>query len=166
MKRHDRLDSLRIITPCSVPWDDMKGDDTVRYCGKCSKNVYNVAELTRAEAIALVERAEGRVCMQLSWRRDGTVATGDCWVRLRRARRRGLLALLAALPVIFLAQLWSQAFGLRLLSGLFDARPALRTVMGEPRRPPPVMGAPAVPLRGEIAPPSKVLLGKMALPRR
>jgi hypothetical protein len=164
MKRPDRLDSLRIVSPCTVPWDDMKGDDAVRYCGKCSKNVYNVAALTRAEAIELVERAEGRICMQLSWRRDGTVATGDCWARLRRARRRGLLALLVALPVIFLAQLWSQAFGLRFLTGLFDGGPAIRRTMGAPL-PPPTLGAP-VPLRGEIAPPEKVLLGKMAPPRR
>lgn len=158
MKRHDRLNALRIVTPCSVPWSSMKGDDAVRFCGKCSKNVYNVAELTRAEALELVERAEGRVCMQLSWRRDGTLATGDCWARLRRARRRGLLALLAALPVILVTQLWSQAFGLRALAGIFDRRPALGRTMGEPMPMPP----PPPSTKGEPR-----LLGKLALqPRR
>jgi hypothetical protein len=114
----------------------MRGDDAVRFCGKCSKNVYDVRSLTRQEALELVEKAEGRVCMQLSWRRDGRLATGDCWARLRRARRRGLLALLAALPVILLTQLWSQALGLRALYGLFHHREV--TVMrGEPVAPPP-----------------------------
>lgn len=176
MKRHDRLDSLRIITPCTVPWSSMTGDDAVRFCGKCSKNVYNVAELTRAEAIDLVERAEGRVCMQLSWRRDGTLATGDCWARLRRARRRGLLALLAALPVILVAQLWSQAFGLRVVYGLFHHQPPCApAMMGEPAPEPPMPGGigfpdDGPPKRGEIAPPAtkgKVhLLGRMAAPPR
>jgi hypothetical protein len=120
--RHDRLDALRVISPCTVPWESMRGDDAVRFCGKCSKNVYDVRSLTRQEALELVEKAEGRVCMQLSWRRDGRLATGDCWARLRRARRRGLLALLAALPVILLTQLWSQAFGLRALYGVLHHR--------------------------------------------
>ena len=60
MKRASRLDSLRVITPCTVPWSSMKGDDAVRFCDKCRKNVYNVAALSRAEAVAIIERAEGR----------------------------------------------------------------------------------------------------------
>jgi hypothetical protein len=132
-----RLDSLRVISPCDVPWSSMEGDDAVRFCGKCRKNVYKVAELTRAEAIQLVERAEGRVCMQLSWRRDGTVATGDCWARLRRARRRGILAFAAALPIVLAGLLWSQVFGLRLLYDILRHPPAPRATMGEPLPPPP-----------------------------
>lgn len=130
--RRDRLDGLRVISPCAVPWESMRGDDAVRFCGKCSKNVYDVRSLTRQEALDLVEKAEGRVCMQLSWRRDGTLATGDCWARLRRARRRGLLALLAALPVILMTQLWSQAFGLRALYGIFHHREPVGLMRGEP----------------------------------
>jgi hypothetical protein len=120
MNRASRLDSLRIVTPCTVPWSSMNGDDAVRFCAKCRKNVYNVAALDPAEALALVERAEGRVCMQLTRRTDGTVVTGDCWAQLRRARKRGLLALAVAAPAILATQLWSQAFGLRALSEIFD----------------------------------------------
>jgi hypothetical protein len=114
----------------------MEGDDAVRFCGKCRKNVYNVAQLSRAEAIALIQRAEGRVCVQLTRRADGTIATGDCWAQLRRARKRGLFALAAAAPAILIAQLWSQAFGLRALGALFHRpHPALSvpaTTLGEP----------------------------------
>jgi hypothetical protein len=127
----------------------MRGDDAVRFCGKCGKNVYDVRSLTRQEALDLVEKAEGRVCMQLSWRRDGTLATGDCWARLRRARRRGLLALLAALPVILLAQLWSQAFGLRALYGMFHHRePEVMT--GLTRGSPELIQVPDRPMPGEV----------------
>jgi len=120
MTRKDRLDSLRVITPCAVPWSSMAGDDTKRFCARCKKNVYNVSQLSRAEALAFVERGEGRVCMQLSWRADGTLATGDCWTLLRRARKRGLLAFAAAAPLIIAAELWSGAFGLRALGEIFN----------------------------------------------
>jgi hypothetical protein len=124
MKRPDRLASLDVVEPCPVAWSSMTGDEQVRFCGKCRQNVYNVAALTRAEALALIERAEGGVCVRLTRRPDGTIATGDCWAALRRARRRGLLALAVALPAIVLAQLWSHAFGLRALYGMFHRPPA------------------------------------------
>jgi hypothetical protein len=101
----------------------MEGDDRVRFCGRCRKNVYNVAAIGRAEVLALIDRVEGQICMQLTRRTDGTIVTGDCWAALRRARRRGLLAFALALPVILLAQLWSQAFGLRALGALFHRDP-------------------------------------------
>jgi hypothetical protein len=137
----------------------MRGDDAVRFCDRCRKNVYNVAALGPAEALALIERAEGRVCMLLTRRSDGTVVTGDCWARLRRARKRGLVALALAAPVILATQLWSQALGLRALYGLVH-RPS-RTLAGEIALPsaPPVPGGvlPAPP-----APERHRLLGKMA----
>jgi hypothetical protein len=153
MKRAHRLDQLRIVTPCSVPWSSMEGDDRVRFCGRCRKSVYNVAAMGRAEALALIERAEGRVCMQLTRRADGTIVTGDCWAALRRARRRGLLAFAAALPVVLLMQLWSQAFGLRALGGLFHRDPPAPVASPPVARglttpaPPPTFG----PVKGEVA---------------
>jgi hypothetical protein len=56
----------------------MTGDDAVRFCDKCRKNVYDVAQLSRAEAVSAIERAEGRACVRLSRRADGTIATGCC----------------------------------------------------------------------------------------
>jgi predicted Fe-S protein YdhL (DUF1289 family) len=122
MRHADPLDALRIVTPCPIAWSDMSGDDRIRFCGRCRKNVYNVAEMSRSEALAVIERTEGRVCMRLTRRTDGTVVTGDCWTRLRQARRRGLLAFAAMLPVVLAAQLWAQGFGLRALGGLLRGR--------------------------------------------
>src|SRR5262245_38832274 len=54
MKPRDRLDSLQIVTPCSVPWSSMNGDDAVRFCDRCRKNVYNVAAMTPDEAVDII----------------------------------------------------------------------------------------------------------------
>ena len=53
----DALDLVEIAIPCEVPWDSMPGDEQVRHCGQCRQNVYNVASLTRAEAMRLLRRA-------------------------------------------------------------------------------------------------------------
>jgi hypothetical protein len=169
MKRVRRLDSLRIATPCPVSWESMTGDDAVRFCDRCRKNVYNVAALDPTEAIALIERAEGRPCLLLTRRSDGTVVTGDCWAQLRRARKRGLTALAVAAPVIIATQLWSQAFGLRSLVSFFD-RPPFRiggqaTITLPQRR----MAGLMAPLPPEPPPEPQRKLGKLApgsLPKR
>jgi hypothetical protein len=90
------LNNLKIAAPCKAPWDQMRGDDRVRFCDSCSKNVYNLSHLTANEAVALIEKAEGHLCMRLYRRGDGTVLTGDCPVGLRAALRRRLIRLATA----------------------------------------------------------------------
>lgn len=85
------LDGLRIASPCSASWDGMVGDERVRFCGQCQKNVYNVAGMTRDEAFALLRaNAGGTVCMRLFRRADGTVMTSDCPTGLKKKRVRRL----------------------------------------------------------------------------
>ena len=55
------LENIRIAMPCSADWDDMSGDDRVRFCGKCEKNVYNLSAMTREAGEALVQEKEGRL---------------------------------------------------------------------------------------------------------
>lgn len=79
----------------------MAGDEKVRFCGRCKLNVYNLIGLTRQEAADLLERAEGRVCMRLWRRKDGTVLTADCPEGARvRLLRRLTMAVAAALAVV------------------------------------------------------------------
>jgi len=82
----------------------MRGDDRVRFCGACDKNVYNLAGMTRREATALVAEREGSVCLRMFRRADGTVLTADCPVgiraALRRARRETLLAAAAGVAAV------------------------------------------------------------------
>jgi hypothetical protein len=87
------LDNLYVASPCPQSWEEMAGDERVRFCWRCEKNVYNLSELTRAEAERLVFEREGAMCVRFYRRADGTILTSDCPPGRRRARRlRSLLA--------------------------------------------------------------------------
>jgi hypothetical protein len=88
MKSMNHLDLLRIASPCPANWDQMNGDDRVRFCDLCNLHVYNIARLTRKEAESLIAGADGRICARLFRRSDGTIITKDCPVGLRAIRRR------------------------------------------------------------------------------
>lgn len=81
---------LRIATPCTASWDEMTGDDKVRYCGQCHLNVYNSAAMTDEEVLRTLSGiAQGkRVCMRMYRRQDGTILTKDCPVGLRKLQER------------------------------------------------------------------------------
>jgi hypothetical protein len=91
-RRLSLLDGLRIASPCNASWDAMTGDDRVRFCGECQKNVYNLSAMTREEAEALLAEREETPCVRFYQRADGTVITSDCPVGVRRRRRRNVLA--------------------------------------------------------------------------
>jgi hypothetical protein len=82
------LDRIRIATPCPVSWDQMTGDNRVRFCDSCQLNVYNISELTQGEAVKLLLSTEGRLCARIYRRSDGTVLTKDCPVGLHALRLR------------------------------------------------------------------------------
>jgi hypothetical protein len=92
------LDDVRIASPCHMSWDAMPGDEAVRFCHACEKNVYDLSAMTRAEAERLLHEREGRICVRLYRRADGTVITSDCEVgaRARGTRRTALGAALGA----------------------------------------------------------------------
>ena len=72
------LDRIAVASPCSVAWDEMEGDDRVRFCDRCSLNVYNISAMTKAEAESVITNTEGRVCARFYRRADGTILTQDC----------------------------------------------------------------------------------------
>jgi hypothetical protein len=91
------LDQTKVASPCSASWERMTGDDRVRFCGECSKNVYNLSAMTREEAEALINaNRAGELCIRLYTRQDGTVLTADCPVGVTRKRRRQLAIAVAA----------------------------------------------------------------------
>lgn len=117
----DLLDDIRIASPCTADWNDMVGDDRVRFCSHCQKNVYNLSAMPREEAIRLVtrdhdgqsgrrqsdgEHADNEQCIRFARRADGTVLTSDCPVGARaadakrdRVRRRKRLAVAAGVSI-------------------------------------------------------------------
>ena len=93
------LDAITIRSPCTVPWESMKGNERRRFCDRCRLHVHDVSELTPREAVALLRRTGGDVCLRV-WRRpDGRVVTKDCG-RVRVALERRMRWLRAAAAAV------------------------------------------------------------------
>jgi len=107
-KSKSKLESLQdiyVAAPCKFGWDNMRGDEKVRFCPGCSQNVYNVSEMTENEAIKFASSDVGlTACIRLYQRPDGTLITKDCpvglrqisnaWKRLKQAASATLLTLI------------------------------------------------------------------------
>lgn len=88
MSSANLLNALVIASPCPASWAGMTGDDRIRHCEMCDRQVYNIAAMSTEDAAELIRGAEGRVCARLYRRKDGTVLTADCPVGVRKARSR------------------------------------------------------------------------------
>jgi hypothetical protein len=101
------LDNVKVAAPCPANWDNMCGNEQVRFCGQCNLSVYNLSGMTRHEAEAFVTRAEGHVCIRFFRRADGTILTGNCPVGLRALKKRvsGVAKAAASTVVGFVAGL-------------------------------------------------------------
>jgi hypothetical protein len=82
------LANVTVAAPCPANWDEMLGNERVRFCGQCELNVYNLSAMSRQEAETLVTRTEGRLCVKFYRRRDGSILTDNCPVGLRALKRR------------------------------------------------------------------------------
>src|SRR5262245_38909386 len=84
------LDNLKIAAPCSADWDQMFSfeDERVRFCSQCNLNVYNLSDMSRQEAEAIITKTEGRLCVRFYRRADGSVLTQNCPVGLKKIKRR------------------------------------------------------------------------------
>jgi hypothetical protein len=87
-KRTSPLDHVTVAAPCNVGWDNMIGNEQVRFCGQCNLNVYNLSGMTKPEAEHLIAQTEGRLCIRYYRRADGTILTKNCPVGLRALKRR------------------------------------------------------------------------------
>jgi TonB family protein len=165
------LSRIEIAKPCKADWESMTGDERERACQLCRLNVYNISTMTTKEAESFLQERlpQGRVCVRLYRRFDGTIITDNCPKGLRAARdaakqivRR--VAAAASLLLAFLVGAPSQSQS----GGTCDknqpadvklmGKPVAR-LMGEPTaiqgdvaQPVSVMGAPA-PMTGLVRPP-------------
>lgn len=64
MSKKDLINAIEVKSPCAESWDEMHGNDKVRFCSHCAKDVNNLSEMTRKEALRLVRRSEGRLCVR------------------------------------------------------------------------------------------------------
>lgn len=93
------LDNIRVASPCTADWSQMTGDERARHCNKCDKQVFDLSEMTRAEAEALIIEKHGKLCARYYRRADGTILTSDCRVGAVAARKRKIIAV-ASLAMI------------------------------------------------------------------
>ena len=98
--KEDLLDRIRIAAPCHVSWESMSGTDRARFCSQCQLHVYDISQLSRQQAIALIASTQGRICGRVHRRADGTVLTRDCPVGLRALRRRAARVAGASLAAV------------------------------------------------------------------
>ena len=58
------LNNLTIPSPCNADWNSMKGNDQSRFCAHCNLDVHNLSQMTHRQAQRLVNKSQGRLCVQ------------------------------------------------------------------------------------------------------
>ena len=153
MKPVPLLARIRVATPCRADWNQMTGDERVRHCAQCKKDVFNLSDMTREQAERLIIEKNGDLCARYYQRHDGTILLADCSVglaqkRTTRAVAAGALALLAGTPVA--------ALSLRTKAHV-PAEPQVRiTGVVEIEVPPPAPPTEATEIMGGMPPPIEV----------
>jgi ankyrin repeat protein len=64
MQKKNFIDDVRVKDPCTQAWDEMVGNDKVRFCTHCAKDVNNLSAMTRKEAVRLVRKSGGSLCIR------------------------------------------------------------------------------------------------------
>lgn len=121
------LDNIKIASPCGADWNKMFGNDKKRFCADCNLNVYNISEMSQEEAENFILRSEGRLCLRIYKRKDGTVITQNCPVGWARVKRRASLVYKAAIGLAagFIAGVFGLG-ALRALDAFVDYKEPLR----------------------------------------
>jgi hypothetical protein len=127
-KRANPLDRINIASPCSSDWNDMFGNEQVRFCCHCSLFVHDLSKITRKDALKLVAASKGKLCVRYLRRPDGTVETARRAQSVTQIKRR--LSRLAA--------------------GAFTATLSLAATAAAQSSPPPIGDQPAIAERSTV----------------
>jgi len=69
-----QLTSVPLATPCESPWDAMQGDDKLRHCTECSRDVYDLSAMAPIEAELRLLNAPAEVpCIRYLRAPDGSI---------------------------------------------------------------------------------------------
>lgn len=63
-KKDFRKSLFTVKSPCSQAWDEMKGNDKVRFCEHCALEVNNISTMRRKDAVRMVRESDGRICIR------------------------------------------------------------------------------------------------------
>jgi hypothetical protein len=82
---HERL---AVSEPCSAEWGSMVGNERVRFCTHCQLQVHNLSKITPRQALDLVLRSGGRLCLRIERDPAGLPRTRAFGEQLYQIRRR------------------------------------------------------------------------------
>ncbi|NHZ34252.1 hypothetical protein [Massilia rubra] len=172
MKHTISLQRIDIASPCTASWDDMQGDERVRHCNDCNKNVFNLSAMPEADATRLLaDNHQGDLCVRFYQRQDGTVMTSDCGDSQRAMVRqawRGLPHMAGAAALALSAAFAATPAPATAAAASPAAKPpAMRVTMGTPpaTRPPrePAPSASEAIGQEDAARPHRELTGRVAV---
>jgi hypothetical protein len=163
------LNNIRIASPCSSDWNEMFGDERKRFCAECKLNVYNLSEMTKSQAENFIRNAEGRVCVRLYRRADGSVITQDCpvgWAKIKQRTRAVATAVFSLVLSLFSGLLLVSVFAKQRVTEVGVLRPLSTPTPKPTPKQMPLMGAVALPSpspKTTPTPRSSEIMGKIVV---
>ncbi len=88
MSARDLSKQLKIKNPCSANWDQMIGNDWVRFCEHCHLTVNDLTPLTPKRVHRLIADSKGRLCVRYRVTREGTPILKAVPQQLHQIRKR------------------------------------------------------------------------------
>ena len=88
MSTDKSLRSITVTSPCLADWDQMTGNDQIRFCEHCNLKVHNISELSYSQAARLVARSQGRLCVRYYRDSQGAALTKQAPSKLHQIGRR------------------------------------------------------------------------------
>jgi hypothetical protein len=88
MSAEKSLRNITVNSPCLADWEQMIGNDQVRFCDHCDLKVHNISELTYSQAARLVAHSKGRLCVRYYRDAQGVPITKHVPDRLHQIGRR------------------------------------------------------------------------------
>lgn len=73
MSARDLSNQLIIKNPCEASWDEMIGNQQIRFCEHCNLTVHNISQLTPKRVRRLVAKSRGRLCVRYQSLPDGSI---------------------------------------------------------------------------------------------
>lgn len=132
----DVLNAIEVASPCLVSWEHMHGNEHVRSCDQCQQRVYDLAEMTTADANELLGGAGSQPCVRFFRQRNGRVMTADSPAGLpgmiwRRLRRHAAWAA-SLFAVLFFPGCQTQGVPVRHIKPLKPQSAPIRDTLGSP----------------------------------
>jgi hypothetical protein len=150
MSKKKLIDAIEVKSPCSENWDEMQGNDRVRFCSHCAKSVNDLSRMTRREAVRLVRASGGEICIRyIKHPKTNKPLFAENLYRITR-RAPGLAAGVITATMSFSAAVYAQGG-----NGAFDSAPAAAESRAESPREKPrrdkTDGPPAGAVSGVVA---------------